>query len=406
MTTDGDWIEHGGVTSPAGFTAGATYAGIKTYGSEPRFDLGLVLSDRDCAAAGVFTQNLVCGAPVELCREHLRAGAGRAIVVNSGCSNVAMGERGRRDARRMAELAAEKLRIAPASVFVASTGVIGRPLPMEAIEKKIVEIELTKEGGGAFSRAIMTTDRVPKSRALRFESAGRVYSIGGCAKGAGMVHPDMATMLCFLTTDAPVEPRFLQATLRAVADVSFNMIDVDMDTSTSDTMLLFANGAAGGDRIDESHRTAAVFKDALKKLAIELARDLVRDAEGAKTLIEVVVEGARTLEDARKAARTVSASPLVKSMVAGRDANLGRVLMAIGRSGAHVDVGRTSVFIGGECAFRDGVPTDVDYAVLAKSMDAKEVRFVVNLGLGSESATAWGCDLTEEYVRINANYTT
>jgi glutamate N-acetyltransferase/amino-acid N-acetyltransferase len=235
---------------------------------------------------------------------------------------------------------------------------------------------------------------------------GVTYTVGGTAKGSGMVHPDMATVLCFMTTDAPVEVDWLRATLRSTADVSLNMVDVDMDTSTSDTMLLFANGCAGGKAIGRSHPAAEPLRRTIEAVAIELARDLARDGEGASTLIEVRVEGARSAEEARLAARTVASSPLVKTMVTGRDPNLGRVMMAIGRSGARVDVDRTSVWIGSECAFERGAPTAVPYDDIKRALDAKEVLIRVDLGLGNGVATAWGCDLTEGYVRINASYTT
>jgi glutamate N-acetyltransferase/amino-acid N-acetyltransferase len=403
---DYEFLEHGGVTSPKGFLAGGVAAGIKTYGPEPRLDVGILVSQAPAAVAGVFTKNRVVGAPVELCRERVAAGRGRAVVVNSGCSNVAMGEAGRRDARRMAALAAAHLGIPEAEVFVASTGVIGRPLPMERIADGVGRIRVTEAGGADFARAIMTTDTVPKTRAARVTVDGVTYTVGGTAKGSGMVHPDMATVLCFMTTDAPIEPEFLQKTLRATADVSLNMIDVDMDTSTSDTMLLFANGLAGGNTVREGHPAEKPLVQAIRAVAVELAKDLVRDGEGASTLIEVRVKGAASVDDARRAARTVSSSPLVKSMVKGRDANLGRVLMAVGRSGAEVQVDRASVFIGEHCAFERGAPTSVPYPVISKALDAKEVVISVDLGLGDGAATAWGCDLTEEYVRINAHYTT
>jgi len=277
---------------------------------------------------------------------------------------------------------------------------------MDKIEPAITSIVLSEDGGAQFTRAIMTTDTAPKSRAVRVTVAGRTYTVGGTAKGSGMVHPDMATVFCFLTTDAPCELEWLRRTLREVGDVSINMIDVDMDSSTSDTMLLLANGMAGGEPVGEGHPAAGPLREAIEALSIALARDLAADGEGARTLIEVTVEGAATREDARKAARTVTASPLVKTMVTGRDANLGRVLMAVGRSGARVEVERTSVWIGEHCAFEHGVPTEVDYAVISKEMDADEVKIRVDLGLGAERATAWGCDLTEDYVRINADYTT
>jgi glutamate N-acetyltransferase/amino-acid N-acetyltransferase len=400
-----EWIAEGGVTSPAGFVAGAAYAGIKTYGPEPRLDLGLLASERACTSAGIFTRNKVCGAPVVLCKQRL--GRGRGVIVNSGCSNVANGERGMADARRMAELAAKLIDGAsPEELFMASTGVIGRPLPMTKLEAAVPKLALSHDGGAAFAAAIMTTDTVMKSRAVRVQAAGRSYTIGGAAKGSGMVHPDMATVLCFLTTDAPADARWLQTTLQQVGDDSLNMLDVDMDTSTSDTMLLLANGAAGGEALHAGHPAAAAFTAALRVLAIELTRDLARDGEGAHTLIEVTVTGAANVADARIAARTVVSSPLVKTMVTGRDANLGRVLMALGRSGAEMELERTSVWIGEHCAFERGVATQLDYAAISAAMNRPEVKLRADLGVGDASATAWGCDLTAEYVRINGDYTT
>jgi glutamate N-acetyltransferase/amino-acid N-acetyltransferase len=403
-----EWIEGGGVTSAAGFVAGATYAGIKTYGPQPRLDVALLASQVPCAVAGIFTRNQVCGAPVIVSKERVARGAARAIVVNSGCSNVATGARGLADARRMAELAAERAGVSADEVLVASTGVIGRSLPMDKIDAGIAAISLAEgaAAGAAFARAIMTTDTIAKSRALRVRAGGRSYVIGGAAKGSGMVHPDMATVLCFLTTDAPAEASWLQRTLAAAGDDSLNMIDVDMDTSTSDTMLLLANGAAGGDAVGVGHPAAPALAAALRALAIELARDLARDGEGARTLIEVTVSGASATSDARIAARTIVSSPLVKTMITGRDANLGRVLMALGRSGARMQIDRTSVWIGEHCAFERGVATALDYAEISRAMDRPEVRIRVDLGLGEVTATAWGCDLTTEYVRINGEYTT
>jgi glutamate N-acetyltransferase/amino-acid N-acetyltransferase len=403
---DFEWLADGGVTSPLGFRAGAAVTGIKTYGPEPRLDLGILASDRPCSVAGVFTQNRVCGAPVILCRERAALGAGCAVVVNSGCSNVATGEPGLKDARRMAELTAQKLGVAAEHVFMASTGVIGRRLPMDKIEAGIPSIDLDARNGALFARAIMTTDTVPKSRAVRVRAGERSYVIGGAVKGSGMVHPDMATVLCFLTTDAPAQAEWLKGALKRVADDSLNMVDVDMDTSTSDSMLLFANGAAGGDALSASHPASAAFERGLRALAVELARDLARDGEGARTLIEVVVSGAADVAEARMAARTVASSPLVKTMVTGRDANLGRVLMALGRSGARIELGKTRVWIGDLCAFEHGVATTLDYAAISRAMDRPEVQIRADLGLGDATATAWGCDLTSEYVSINGDYTT
>jgi glutamate N-acetyltransferase/amino-acid N-acetyltransferase len=319
---------------------------------------------------------------------------------------VARGEAGMVDAKHMTELAGKKLGVPAEEVFVASTGVIGRALPMQLIESGLPEIGVSGEGGAAFARSIMTTDTVAKSRALRVRSHGRVYTLGGAAKGSGMIHPNMATMLCFLTSDAPAERAWLQQTLKTVGDDSLNMLDVDMDTSTSDTMLLMCNGAAGGEPLHAKHPAARDFTAALRALAIELTRDLARDGEGAKTLIEVIVTGAASKKDARIAARTVVSSPLVKTMVTGRDANLGRVLMALGRSGAKLELERISVWIGEHCAFERGVATSLDYAEISRAMDRPEVTLRADLGLGKATATAWGCDLTTEYVHINGDYTT
>ena len=406
MVGEFQWIEGGGVTSPSGFRAGAVYAGIRTYGDEPRYDVGILASDHLCTVAGIFTRNAVAGAPVKFDRPRVASGVAQAIVANSGNSNVATGEQGDRDAARMAEVAARRLGIAAEHVLVASTGVIGRRLPMQKLESAIAAIEPTEDGGGIFTRAIMTTDTVPKHHAVRFSVDGREYRVGGTAKGSGMVHPDMATVFCFLTTDAPCERGWLQHTLREVGDTSINMVDVDMDTSTSDTMLLLANGAAGGTAVAMGHSAEGPLRAALEAVAIALARDLARDGEGARTLIEVTITGAASRQDARIAARTVTSSPLVKTMVYGRDANLGRVLMAVGRSGARIEERRLSVWIGEHCAFQHGAPTEIPYAVISKALDAPEVQIRIDLGLGAERATAWGCDLTEQYVKINAEYTT
>ena len=277
---------------------------------------------------------------------------------------------------------------------------------MDRIAQGITAIATSADGGEDFGRAIMTTDTRPKQAAVRVIAGGRAYVVGGVAKGSGMIHPDMATMFGFLTTDAAAEQAWLQTTLRRVCDRSFNMIDVDMDTSTSDMVLLLANGAAGGDRVADGHPAAEGLAAAIEVVAVTLARDLARDGEGARTLIEVVVSGAASLADARLAARTISSSPLVKTMVSGRDPNWGRVLMAAGRSGAAIDAQAASVWIGEHCPFSGGAPTDVEPAVIAAAMDADEVCIRIDLAAGEATATAWGCDLTEEYVRINADYTT
>ena len=401
------WIEGGGLTSPMGFLAGATYAEIKTYGDEPRLDLGILFSEVPAVTAGVFTTNKVPGAPVILCRSRLaQQRISRGIVTNSGCSNVATGLPGVEDAEKMAALAALHTGVSADQFLVASTGVIGRRLPMAKLEKGIPQINLSADGGHALARAMMTTDTVDKQRALSVKIGERSYTIGGAAKGAGMSHPNMATVFCFLSTDAPVEAEWLQSILKSVCDDTINMVDVDMDTSTSDSMIILANGVAGGDVLCASHPGAAIFESALKAICEQLAIELARDGEGARTLITAHVEGARTHEDARLAARTIVSSPLVKTMITGRDPNPGRVMMAVGRSGADVEPERISVFIGEHCAFNAGSPSDVSYAVISKAMDVPEVEIRVDLGLGTARATAWGCDLTVDYVHINADYTT
>ena len=394
------------ITAPAGWLADGVYAGIKTYGDEPRRDLGALVSERECSVGGIFTQNRVCGAPVTVTRERVRSGVSRGIVVNSGCSNVATGEQGLHDARSMARLAAQRCGVGEEQMLVASTGVIARPLPMDMVRTGIATLRPTREGGGAFSRAIMTTDTKEKTRVVRFEWKGRTYTLAGTAKGAGMAHPNMATVFCFLTTDAQVDRAALQAVVRSVGDQTINMVDVDMDTSTSDMMLAFANGAAGGPDLASDPEALTLFTNAALAVCVALAKDLARDGEGARTLIEVEVLGARSLADARVAARTVVSSPLVKTMVTGRDPNLGRVLMALGRSGADLRLDQLSVWIGGHAAFVGGTATQLELAQISREMNAPEVCLRIDLGVGQYKATAWGCDLTEGYVHVNAHYTT
>jgi glutamate N-acetyltransferase / amino-acid N-acetyltransferase len=402
------FIPDGGVTTPLGFEAGGAYAGIKKFGdAADRKDVGLLLSRRSCVATALFTTNRVCGAPVTVSRDHLADRRARAIVVNSGCSNVAMGARGIEDARAMARAAAEHLGITEREVLVASTGVIARPLPLERVREGIVAIKPSVEGGLAFSQAILTTDRVIKRRAVRFEVGGRTYTVGGTAKGSGMAHPNMATVLCFLTTDAPVGEEWAAFTLKHVADRSLNMLNIDLDTSTSDSLFWLANGEAGGTPIVEGHPAARALHDAVHTICEELTRELARDGEGARTLIQVEVLGARSDSDARKAAHTIVSSPLVKTMVTGRDPNIGRVLAAAGRSGAELSTERISVSVNGVLGYADTTFAAENEKALKKSMDAPEVHICVDLGVqGTHQAVAWGCDLTDQYVYINADYTT
>ncbi|MCK9486535.1 MAG: bifunctional glutamate N-acetyltransferase/amino-acid acetyltransferase ArgJ [Dehalococcoidia bacterium] len=405
---DGDWIEGGGITTPAGFVAGGAYAGIKTYGPEPRLDVGLLASESGpCVAAGVFTRNAVVGHPVTHNKRILAARSDvRGVVCNSGNANTVTGAQGADDCQRMASLAGARFGASADEMLVGSTGVIGRMLPMDRVEAALETIEVSREGGTDFARAIMTTDTHDKQCALRVTAAGRTYHVGGCAKGSGMIHPDMATMYGFVTTDAPVTPEWLKATWKAAVDRSFNMVDVDMDTSTSDMGIVLASGAAGGDPVTDGHPAASLLAAAIEAVATRLAKAIARDGEGATCLIEVTATGAATEADARIAARTVTSSPLMKTAVTGRDPNWGRVMMAAGRSGAALDQDRASVWIGSHCVLDRGQPTSVDLKAVSAAMAGEVVSIRVDLGVGEAQATAWGCNLTHAYVDINADYTT
>jgi len=394
-------LPSGGVTSPGGFLAGAVSAGIK-YSRGTRLDLGILLSKKPCAAAAVFTTNKVKAAPVLLSRERLAQGKISGVVMNSGYANACTGKQGMADAVEMTERAARHAGVKPGSVLAASTGVIGVMLPMERIRKAMPKIVLSAEGGHNLARAIMTTDRVPKEVAIK---AGD-FTIGGMLKGAGMIHPDMATLLCFLTTDADVDVDFLNQALKKAVAISFNMLSVDGDNSTNDTVLIMANGEAGREIIKKGSRKARAFQRALERVCIYLAREAARDGEGATKLIEVKVKGALSLRDARLAARTIVSSSLVKTAVHGSDPNWGRVLAAAGRSGAALEEAKTELYIGDTCVVRSGAPVAFNKKAVVKHLDGKEVYINLNLHVGRAEATAWGCDLSEEYVKINAEYTT
>ncbi|MGD0794023.1 MAG: bifunctional glutamate N-acetyltransferase/amino-acid acetyltransferase ArgJ [Dehalococcoidales bacterium] len=394
-------IPSGGVTSPGGFLAGATGAGIK-HADKKRLDLAILYSEAPCAAAAVFTTNKVKAAPVILDQQRLKAGRARAVVVNSGCANACTGQRGMADAMEMAELAACHTGVQAEDVLTASTGVIGTMLPMSRIRKAISGIKLSVKGGHDIARAIMTTDTVPKEVAVK---AGD-FTIGGVSKGAGMIHPDMATLLCFLTTNASVDADFLKKALHKAVDTSFNMVSIDGDGSTNDTVLIMANGKAGGRPITKGSRKAAIFQEALNKVCIHLARANARDGEGATRLIEVTVKGAANLADARKAARTIVSSSLVKTAVHGCDPNWGRVVAAAGRSGAALEQDKIGLEIGGVTLVKGGVPAAFYKKEVVKILCGEEVKITLNLHLGRAKATAWGCDLSAEYVKINAEYTT
>jgi glutamate N-acetyltransferase/amino-acid N-acetyltransferase len=393
-------ITSGTVTSPQGFLAGAVEASIK---SPDKLDLAILCSEKPCVAAGVFTANLVKSAPVMLSKKHLKGQKAQAIVANSGCANACTGDSGMTDAVEMAGLAADKLGLSTEDILVASTGVIGVPLPMERIRDGIRRIIPTKDGGHKLARAIMTTDTFPKEIAVAVESAMGRFTIGGVAKGAGMIHPDMATLLAFLTTDAAVDAHFLKSALRkAVAD-SFNMVTIDGDTSPSDTVVILANGSAGTAMINQGN--GQLFQDALSDVCNYLAKCIARDGEGATKLIEVAIEGALSEAQARLAARTIASSSLFKAAIYGNDPNWGRIVAALGRSGAKVNEKRLEVYLNGVCVMEQGSPVPFDQQQMRQGLADKEVLVRLCLNLGRGKAVAWGCDLSEEYVTINSAYT-
>ncbi len=391
-----------GITFPTGFAAGAVGVGVKDE-SNTRLDVALLVADRPCAAAAVFTSNQVIAAPCIVTRRHLAGGTLRAAVVNSGNANACTGEQGERDAVAMAEAAARAAGVRPQDVAVASTGVIGIPLPVDRIARGIAQIHPSVGGWDDMSRAIMTTDTRPKVAEREVWLRGRPVRVGGIAKGAGMIHPNMATLLAFLTTDAQLDAASAGRALRAAVDASFNAISVDGDTSTNDMALLLASGASGVEIADEVWDP---FVDALTEVCGELARAIVADGEGATKVFEVRVRGAASTEDARAAARTITTSNLVKTAIHGADPNWGRILAAAGRSGARVDQRRASVRIGDVDVFSCGKPCAWDAGAVRAIFERHAIVVEVDLGVGDATSKAWGCDLSAEYVRINAEYTT
>lgn len=394
-------IESGTITTPQGFLAGAVCAGIK---GQNKLDLGLIFSEVPCVAAGLFTISKIKSAPVVLSHKHLQNKKAQAVLVNSGNANASTGRPGMNDAEEMANLAARKFGISPKDVLIAGTGVIGVPLPMEKLRESLPQINLSQAGGHEVAKAMMTTDTFPKEIAVLVETESERFIIGGVAKGSGMIHPDLATMLCFLTTDADVEAGFLREALQKAVTMSFNMVSVDGETSPSDSVFILANGLAKNRRINRNNGEA--FQAALNEVCLYLAKSVARDGEGATKLIEVVVEGAVNENEARRVARAISSSPLVKSAVHGSDPNWGRVMAVIGRAGIKVKESKIDLYLNQTCVMESGMPLSFDKESLRKSLDGKEVSIRLCLNLGKSKATAWGCDLSEEYVTINSAYTT
>jgi glutamate N-acetyltransferase/amino-acid N-acetyltransferase len=395
----------GGITAPRGFKAAGVVAHVRKKG---RRDVALIFSDVPAVAAGLFTRNLVKAAPVLVSREHLADGGAQAIVANSGIANACSGPQGMADAIRMADLTGELLGIAPGQVVVASTGVIGSPMPMDRIETGIRDAvaALDYQGGAAAAEAIMTTDTIPKEYAVKFSLGGKDAAIGGIAKGSGMIHPNMATMLSFLTTDAAVRQDALDAALRYAADRSFHCVSVDRDTSTNDTLVALANGMAGNEPVTPGSPDYVLFRDVLLYLCVELAKMIAHDGEGATKFMEVRVTGAGAEEGARQIARTIACSNLVKTALYGEDANWGRIITAAGYAGVPFDPNQVSIWLGDLQVAAQGAGLTFDEGRARAVLDGRELVVTVDLGQGDAAGVAWGCDLTDDYVRINANYRT
>jgi glutamate N-acetyltransferase/amino-acid N-acetyltransferase len=395
----------GGITAPGGYRAAGVACGIKANGKP---DLSLLVSDAPATAAGVFTTNLAKAAPVLLSQEHLQqsGGRGRAIVINSGCANACTGSDGDRDAKSMADRTAAALGCDPSAVLVASTGVIGVKLDMSKVERGITDAagSLTSSGGSAAARAIMTTDPFPKEAAVEVCAAGKRFRVGGMAKGSGMIEPLMATMLGVVTTDAKIEPALLQRALKAAADDTFNAITVDGECSTNDCVFALANGSSG---IELTERDFALIVSALRAACEPLAIGIVRGGEGATKLVTVRVTGAMTDADARRTARAIANSPLVKTAIHGGDPNWGRLIAVAGRAGSAFTLANAAVRIGAVTLFEYGVPYDDRTPEAASYLQGKDIELEVDLGTGGAGRSRmWTCDLSAEYVRINAEYRT
>ena len=394
----------GGITAASGFLASGVSAGIKA----KRPDMALLQSTQEAAVGGVFTTNKVQGSHVKLCRNHLVSGTTKAVIMNAGNANACNGDQGDEDAVKMAELTGEGLGVKTEDVLVCSTGTIGIPMPMDKIASGILATveQLSETGGDAAAGAIMTTDTVDKQYAVELEIDGKVVKVGGMAKGAGMIEPNMATMLAFITTDALVDAESLQDCLSSAVTKSFNRISVDGDQSCNDTVLLIANGVAGNSILNEDHPEWGIFCSAVDKVSKELAMMIVKDGEGATKFVTVIVEGACTIDDAKCAARTVANSLLVKTSWYGGDPNWGRVIDAVGYSGAEMVPQYVTISYDDVLAVEKGQsagrPIKDLEAVLAKD----SFSIVIDLNIGDETDTVYTCDCSEAYVRINSEYMT
>lgn len=399
----------GGVTAAQGFVAGGIHCGVRKNKSKP--DLAMIYSEKPCTAAAVYTRNLVKGAPILVTQKNLADGTAKAVICNSGNANTCNAD-GVEKAEAMCQLAAKALGIAPQDVVVASTGVIGQVLPLEPIQEGIPELvkTLSPEGSLAAATAIMTTDTIPKEAAVQVEIGSKTVTLGGISKGSGMIHPNMATMLCFVTTDCAITPEMLDKAIHQVTEKTFNMISIDGDTSTNDTFAILANGAAGNETIAAPGPDYDAFVEALEAVCRQLSKLMAGDGEGATKLLVCQVEGAADPETAKVVAKSVICSTLFKAAMFGADANWGRVLCAIGYSGAAVDVHKIDVSFRSAkgqvdvCQNGAGIPFSEEKA--SEVLGEKEIDILVHLHMGQEQAEAYGCDLTYDYVKINGDYRT
>ncbi|MCY9163185.1 bifunctional ornithine acetyltransferase/N-acetylglutamate synthase [Bacillus atrophaeus] len=393
----------GGVSSPKGFEAKGVHCGLR-YSKK---DLGVIISETPATSAAVYTQSHFQAAPIKVTQDSLKQGSElKAVIVNSAIANACTGERGLEDAYNMRADCSELLNVDPELVAVSSTGVIGEHLDMEKIQAGIKLLKDTPAGFGDFEEAILTTDTVMKQTCYELTIGDKKVTIGGAAKGSGMIHPNMATMLGFVTTDAAVEEKALHNALREITDVSFNQITVDGETSTNDMVLVMANGCAENECLTEAHDEWPLFKKGLLLVCEDLAKDIARDGEGATKLIEAQVKGAKNDLEANVIAKKIVGSSLVKTAVYGTDANWGRIIGAIGHSTASVTAEQVEVFLGGQCLFKNNEPQPFSETKAKEYLSGDEITIVVRLCEGEGNGRAWGCDLTYDYIKINASYRT
>lgn len=409
-------IKGGGITTPRGFKAAGTKCGLK----KDKKDLALLYSEVPAQALALLTTNRIQAAPLKITREHLRDGRAQAIIINSGNANACTGKKGLEAARLMTEQTARHLKIKEEDVLVASTGIIGRPLPLDKISRGIKELvkRLKSEGGLSAAEAIMTTDTFPKEIAVKLRVKGKEVFIGGMAKGAGMISPHLATMLAFITTDVLIAKRVLRKILKDSINKSFNMITIDGDMSTNDMVVILANGLAKNEELREGERGSQLFQRALDFVTLSLAKMVVADGEGATKFVEIKVEKAPGSQEAKKAACSIANSNLVKTALFGEDANWGRIMAALGQAGIKLKEERLSICLSplggkGKCPsgeeqviVKRGQAVEFDKAIIKKIMSGENIRISVDLGLGRGEATVWTTDLSEQYVRINSRYLT